>query len=118
MTGLLLIVAPWLFGFSDTGAAAWIPIILGVGLLGVSLVTRYELSVAKVIPMPTHLALDGALGIFLLISPWLFGFAEIIWWPRPRWHPGDRRRDVHRDEAVAGGAPGTRVSKFMPSRHL
>jgi hypothetical protein len=81
MTGLLLIVAPWLFGFADAGAAAWIPIVLGIGLLGVSLVTRYELSVAKMIPMPTHLALDVGLGIFLLISPWLFGFADVIWWP-------------------------------------
>lgn len=81
LTAILLIAAPWLFGFSNAGAAAWIPIILGVGLLVVSLITRYELSVAKVIPMPVHLGLDGGLGLFLLVSPWLFGFADVIWWP-------------------------------------
>ena len=55
--------------------------ILGVGLLGVSLVTRYELSAAKLIPMPMHLALDAGMGLLLIASPWLFGFAEAIWWP-------------------------------------
>ena len=80
--GILLIIAPWLFGFNDAGGwAVWVPIILGLGLLVVSLMTRYELSIAKVIPMSTHLGLDIGLGVVLIISPWVFGFADVIWWP-------------------------------------
>jgi hypothetical protein len=39
------------------------------------------LSIAKILPMPTHLLLDAASGVLLAASPWLFGFADRIWWP-------------------------------------
>src|SRR4051812_36546137 len=78
--GVLLIVAPWLFGFSDGGAKMWVPIILGAGVIVYSLLTKYELGVMRVIPMPTHLLLDIGGGIILAASPWLFGFADEIWW--------------------------------------
>jgi hypothetical protein len=29
LTGLLLLVAPYIFGFADGGAAQWVPMILG-----------------------------------------------------------------------------------------
>lgn len=79
--GILLIVAPWLFDFADGGAEQWVPIVLGAGVILYSLVTDYELGVIKVIPMPTHLILDIVGGIILAASPWLFGFADEIWWP-------------------------------------
>ncbi len=81
LVGILLIAAPWLFGFADAGAAAWVPIILGVGLILYSLVTRYEWGVVGLIPMPVHLVLDAASGVFLAVSPWLFGFADLVFWP-------------------------------------
>ena len=80
-TGVLLIVAPWLFGFANGGAAQWVPVVLGVGVIGVALLTAYEWGMAKVIPMPVHLGIDLASGLLLLVSPWLFGFAALIWWP-------------------------------------
>ncbi|MDQ3656314.1 MAG: SPW repeat protein [Chloroflexota bacterium] len=79
--GLLLIVAPWLFGFADGGAETWIPVILGIGAIGYSLLTDYELGVARTIPMATHLMLDIASGIVLAVSPWIFGFAGDVWAP-------------------------------------
>lgn len=81
IVGLLLIVAPWLFGFADGGAEQWTPIILGAGVILYSLMTNYELGVMKAIPMPVHLMLDIGGGIILAVSPWLFGFADNIWWP-------------------------------------
>jgi SPW repeat len=78
---LLLIVAPWLFGFAGTGAAQWVPVLLGLGTIAYSLCTDYELGALRAIPMPTHLAIDATGGLFLLVSPWLFGFAEVIAWP-------------------------------------
>ena len=80
-TGVLLIVAPWLFGFANGGAAQWVPVVLGVGVIGVALLTAYEWGMARVIPMPVHLGIDLVSGLLLLVSPWLFGFAALIWWP-------------------------------------
>lgn len=81
ITGALLIVAPFLFGFADGTIAQWLPMLLGTMTIVLSLLTRYELSIAKVIPLPVHLVVDGASGVLLAASPWLFGFADRIWWP-------------------------------------
>lgn len=81
LVGVLLIIAPWLFDFSDGGAKMWVPIILGAGAIVYSLLTNYELGVARIIPMPTHLMLDILSGVVLAASPWVFGFADEIWWP-------------------------------------
>lgn len=81
LSALLLIASPWLFDFANGGAAQWVPILVGATILLVSLVTDYELSVAKLVPMPTHLALDILSGALLAASPWLFGFAELVYWP-------------------------------------
>lgn len=79
--GALLMVAPWLLGFADSGPEMWVPILLGAGVIVYSLLTDYELGVARAIPMPTHLALDAAGGVLLAASPWLFGFADEVWLP-------------------------------------
>lgn len=76
--GLLLIASPWIFGFVDESTAAtWIAVLAGVAMLGMSAITDYEGGLlARTIPMPTHLLGDGALGVILAASPWLFGFAD------------------------------------------
>jgi hypothetical protein len=81
LMGLLLIASPWIFGFADGSAAQWVPVILGLGALVYSLLTRYELGVMPVISMPAHLGLDVAGGALLAVSPWLFGFSELVYWP-------------------------------------
>jgi len=81
LVGILLMAAPWLFGFARNGAETWVPVALGIGALGYSLCTRYELGVVPAIPMPAHLWLDGLSGALLAASPWLFGFADYVWVP-------------------------------------
>jgi hypothetical protein len=81
LMGVLLIASPWLLGFANGSAAQWIPVIVGVMIIGQSLMTDYEMGAVKVIPLPVHLNLDIISGIFLAISPWLFGFADLIYWP-------------------------------------
>lgn len=81
LTGAILILAPYLFGFATGGVMQWLPQALGAMIIVMSLLTRYELSVAKVIPLKVHLAVDMAGGVLLAASPWLFGFAGLIWWP-------------------------------------
>ena len=80
-TGLLLLVAPYLLGFANGGAAQYIPMLLGVAIIGMSLITDYELSISRIIPMPVHLGIDVAGGLLLAASPWLFGFADQVAWP-------------------------------------
>ncbi len=80
-TGLLLIAAPWLLGFADGSAAQWVPVLIGASILVMSLLTDYELSLSRVIPMPVHLGVDAAGGLLLAASPWIFGFADRVFWP-------------------------------------
>lgn len=80
MMGLLLIVAPFIFRFPE-GAATYLPIVLGAGTFVYSLMTDYELGLLKVIPMKGHLGIDLMAGLLLIAAPWLFGFADIMFWP-------------------------------------
>lgn len=76
--GILLIASPWLFGFADESTAAtWIAVLAGIAMLGMSTITNYEGGfLAHAITMRLHLITDAALGVFLAVSPWLFGFAD------------------------------------------
>jgi hypothetical protein len=75
IVSIILFFAPNIFGFSDNGGAAVaIPRIVAVVLFLSELVTNNGLSLANLIPMRVHLMMDTAVGIFLAISPWLFGF--------------------------------------------
>jgi hypothetical protein len=78
LTAGVLIAAPSMLGFRKHGMQTWLPIALGVGTIGYSLLTDYELGLFKIIPMPMHLALDAVNGTLLAASPWLFGFAEEV----------------------------------------
>jgi hypothetical protein len=43
--------------------------------------TDHEWSVSRSIPMPVHLLLDSAGGLLLAASPWIFGFAPVVFVP-------------------------------------
>jgi len=79
--GLLMIAAPWLFGFHNGGIETSIFVVLGIAALVYSMLTRYELGVVKTIPMRAHLALDFVSGLLILVSPWLFGFSHLVFKP-------------------------------------
>jgi hypothetical protein len=81
LVGVLLIFAPRIFGFQNGGPEDRIPVILGVITIVYSLLTRYDLGAFKLIPFRVHLMLDFISGVFLVISPWLFGFSERVWVP-------------------------------------
>lgn len=77
----LLITSPWLFGFNVIGAQTFVADIAAATVLTYSMFTRYQLSFSKSIPMKTHLLLDVIVSIFLIASPWLFGFADKVYLP-------------------------------------
>ena len=78
--GVLLILLPFIFDFPE-GAATWLPIVLGAGTIVYSLITDYEMGVAHFLSMKAHLGIDLAVGILLIAAPWLFGFADEVFWP-------------------------------------
>lgn len=81
LMGALLIAAPWLLDFNRGGAETWVPVILGAGVILYSIFTDYELGAVRKLSMSTHLMLDLIGGIFLAISPWLFGFNDFVYLP-------------------------------------
>jgi hypothetical protein len=81
LVSLTLIAAPWVLGFSRGGAETWVPIALGVAAIVYSLMTSYELGVARLLSMRTHLGLDIASGIVLALSPWIFHFSDLVYLP-------------------------------------
>lgn len=77
IVAIALIFAPMIFGFQDVGGAAVIiPIVLGIGLFLYSLFTNYEWGLIKVIGMPYHLIVDVVASVVLVLSPFIFGFAD------------------------------------------
>ncbi|RMD89449.1 MAG: hypothetical protein D6811_12230 [Alphaproteobacteria bacterium] len=66
--GLWLIVSPWIVGFADVTAAFWNAIVLGIAIAAFSLV-------AFAWYREWEDWIDGALGLWLVISPWALGFA-------------------------------------------
>lgn len=79
--GILLILAPSILDFNDGTAAQWVPVINGIAVLVMSLMTDYEGGILKSIGMRAHLGIDLLAGVVLATSPWLFGFAERVWIP-------------------------------------
>ncbi len=79
--GALLILLPIIANWDLNSAQSLVPMILGFSAIIYSLVTDYELSVTNMISMKTHLTLDFLSGAVLAASPWLFGFADVIWIP-------------------------------------
>lgn len=78
IVGVALLLAPMLFGFSDVGGAAVaVPMYVGIFILLSELTTTSPASPIKLIPMSAHIILDVLTGLFLLASPWLFGFSDL-----------------------------------------
>lgn|SRR5581483_8784723 len=75
IVGIALLLAPMIFKFTDVGGAAVaIPRVLGAVLIVYSIFTNYEWGVFKVLSMRYHLTIDFLASVFLVLSPWLFGF--------------------------------------------
>lgn len=81
VVGVFLIAAPRLFGFGRAGPASLVPVLLGLATLSYSLFTNYELGVFRLLSFRVHLKLDVLSGILMVISPWVFNFAQRVWVP-------------------------------------
>jgi hypothetical protein len=75
MAGTLM-AAPWLFGFSRNRKATMHAVGSGLGILGLSLFTRYPLGAVKAIPFPVHGVVETLAGMMTATAPWLMGFSD------------------------------------------
>jgi hypothetical protein len=79
--GIALIILPYLFTGEMFGWEEMLLIIIGAGVILMSICTDYEWGAFKLLSMRTHLILDLVIGIFFIVSPWLFGFVDQGYWP-------------------------------------
>jgi len=76
IAALLLIAAPWIFAFDENDTATTISVIAGVVVLLTGMSTRWRMSMVKLIPLRTHFMMDVALGIALIVVPFIAGFSD------------------------------------------
>src|SRR3954465_7224683 len=76
LVALVLIAAPWIFGFDDVGSATAVSIVVGVLMLISGMSTRWRYSVVKLIPLRTHFRMDLVLGVVLIVAPFVFGDSD------------------------------------------
>src|SRR4051812_6057242 len=73
---IVLIAAPWIFGFDDVSSATAVSIVVGALMLISGMSTRWRLSLVKLIPLRTHFRMDLALGVVLIVAPFVFGDSD------------------------------------------
>ena len=72
---ILLIAAPFLFGFEEDAATA-AAIAAGVLVLIITASTAMSTGLIKSIPVHAHVMLDYVLAILLIAAPFLLGFSD------------------------------------------
>jgi hypothetical protein len=76
IVAIVLIAAPWIFGFNDVGSSTATSIAVGAIMLISGLSTRWRFSLVKLIPMRTHFRMDLVLGAVLIVAPFVFGDSD------------------------------------------
>jgi hypothetical protein len=76
LIAIVIIAAPWIFGFSDANDAKTVCIAVGVIMLIAGSMTDWRLSIARVIPLRVHMMTDMLLGAVLILSPFVLGFSD------------------------------------------
>jgi uncharacterized membrane protein HdeD (DUF308 family) len=73
--GALSILAPFLFSF-DSDAATVISILLGAAIIVMGFVTEAPTGVSRSMPIASHVVLDYVASLFMIVSPFVFGFTD------------------------------------------
>jgi hypothetical protein len=76
LIAIVIIAAPWIFGFSGVEDAKVICIAVGAIMLIAGSMTDWRLSIARVIPLQVHMATDLLLGAVLILAPFVLGFSD------------------------------------------
>jgi hypothetical protein len=73
---LVIIAAPWIFGFSDVDDATVVCVAVGVVMLLAGSMTDWRISLVRLIPLRMHFMTDLLLGAVLILSPFVLGFSD------------------------------------------
>lgn len=74
--GAAFLLSPYLFGFSRLYFAHDVFLVIGLAMLGYSLLSDYRYSLIKVIPVGMHMSFDVACGVFAVLAPWIYGYRD------------------------------------------
>jgi len=78
---LFLMLAPAIFGFGEAEAETIVPIVAGMTICFYSFFTKYEGGLSPIISIKLHYFFDIVVGLLVALSPWLFGFRQIVYKP-------------------------------------
>jgi hypothetical protein len=108
LIGLVLILSPWIFGFSDANDAQTLCIVLGVIVIIAGAMTDWRVSLVRVIPLRVHFMTDLLIAAVLILAPFVLGYSsngaatrftiiagvlEAIAALSTRWDPAEARPD-------------------------
>jgi hypothetical protein len=73
--GALSIAAPFFFSF-DSDSAKVVAILLGAAIVVLGFVTAAPTGVSRNLPIASHVVLDYVVSLFMIVSPFIFGFTD------------------------------------------
>jgi hypothetical protein len=76
LAGVAFIVAPFVFSFDGDAAPTIISILTGAGVLVLAVVTQSPTGLVRSLPLASHVVIDYVLSVFLIVSPFIFGFSD------------------------------------------
>jgi K+-sensing histidine kinase KdpD len=76
LAGIVFIAAPFAFSFDSHAAPTILSILIGAGVLVLAVVTEYPAGLVRSFPLASHVVIDYVLSIFLIVSPFVFGFSD------------------------------------------
>jgi hypothetical protein len=78
----LLLTSPWFLGYYKVGGVAFLlPTLFGWLQFIMAVFSNNKHGFIRQFPMEMHLFLDVIIGSFLLCSPFVYGFADKVFWP-------------------------------------
>jgi hypothetical protein len=82
LLAIVMISSPWLFGFvSIGGASLFIPLMFGWFQLIMCIFSNTKGGMVGVFPVQMHTTLDTLTGFVILVSPFLYGFYDLVCLP-------------------------------------
>jgi hypothetical protein len=76
--GAAFLLAPYVFGFNEVYFAKDVFTVLGIAIIGYSLLTDYRHSLIKAVPLSMHMSFDIAVGAFAVLAPWIYSYTDEI----------------------------------------
>jgi hypothetical protein len=76
LIGIVLIAAPWIFGFSHTDDAKVLCIVLGILVIVGGALTDWRVSIARIIPIRVHFMWDLGIAAVLIVAPFVLGYSD------------------------------------------